>query len=52
MIDRMGLGELLVIVLIIMVISGAGRLPGLARGLGRGIRNFRDATSKEDRDER
>ena len=43
----MGLGELLVVVLIIMVVFGGSRLPGLARGIGRGIRNFKDATRKD-----
>lgn len=47
----MGLGipELLVIVAILVLVFGANRLPELARGVGRGIRNFRDAT-REGRD--
>ena len=48
----MGLGELLIIVLIIVVIFGGSRLPGLARGLGRGIRNFKDATHQDETDDR
>ena len=42
----MGLGipELIVIVFIIILIFGASRLPEIGRGLGRGIRNFKDAT--------
>jgi sec-independent protein translocase protein TatA len=42
----MGLGipELVVIVTILVLIFGANRLPELARGMGRGIRNFKDAT--------
>ena len=42
----MGLGipELVIIVTILVLIFGANRLPELARGMGRGIRNFRDAT--------
>ena len=42
----MGLGvpELVVIVTILVLIFGANRLPELARGVGRGIRNFKDAT--------
>ena len=40
----MGIGELLIIVLIILIVFGSKRLPGLARGLGSGIRNFKDAT--------
>jgi sec-independent protein translocase protein TatA len=42
----MGLGipELIVIVFIIILIFGASRLPEIGRGLGKGIRNFREAT--------
>ena len=42
----MGLGipELIVILFIIILIFGASRLPEIGRGLGRGIRNFKDAT--------
>ncbi len=42
----MGLGvpELIVIVFIIILIFGANRLPDIGRGIGKGIRNFKDAT--------
>jgi sec-independent protein translocase protein TatA len=42
----MGLGipEVVIIVTILVLIFGANRLPELARGVGRGIRNFKDAT--------
>ena len=42
----MGLGipELIVILFIIILIFGANRLPDIGRGIGRGIRNFKDAT--------
>jgi sec-independent protein translocase protein TatA len=45
----MGLGipELIVILFIIILIFGASRLPEIGRGLGRGIRNFKDATTKD-----
>lgn len=46
----MGLAELLVIVLIIMVFFGGSRLPGLARGIGGGIRNFKDAMRQDTKD--
>ena len=51
----MGLGipELLIILCIIVLIFGANRLPEIGRGIGKGIRNFKDATrdgvrTKED----
>ena len=36
--------ELLVILVIIILIFGANRLPEIGRGIGKGIRNFKDAT--------
>jgi sec-independent protein translocase protein TatA len=41
---RLGIPELIVIVCIIILIFGASRLPEIGRGIGRGIRNFKDAT--------
>lgn len=47
-----GLGgwEILLILLVLLIFFGAKKIPELARGLGRGIREFKDAT-KEIRDE-
>lgn len=42
----LGMPELLVILVIIIVIFGAGKLPQLGRGLGEGISNFREGLSK------
>ena len=38
------LPEILVILFIVVLIFGAKRLPELATGIGKGIRNFKDAT--------
>jgi len=38
--------ELFVIVLVIILLFGAKKIPELARGLGRGIREFKDATKE------
>ena len=38
-----GLAELLIILAIVIVIFGANRLPELGRGIGRGIRSFKDS---------
>ena len=41
---RLGIPELLIILAIIVLIFGASRLPEIGRGIGKGIRNFKDAT--------
>jgi sec-independent protein translocase protein TatA len=40
----LGLPELIIILIIIILIFGANRLPEIGRGIGKGIRNFKDAT--------
>ena len=44
----LGLPELLIIVVIIMLIFGARRLPEIGSSLGRGIRTFKSAITGED----
>ena len=46
MIGRLGLPELIIILLIIILIFGANRLPEIGRGIGKGIKNFKDATKE------
>ena len=41
---NIGIPELLIILAIIILIFGANRLPEIGRGIGKGIRNFKDAT--------
>lgn len=38
-----GVGELVIIFLVILLIFGPKKLPQLARGLGKGINEFKDA---------
>ena len=40
----LGMPELLIILVIILIIFGAGRLPEIGRGLGKGIKNFKEST--------
>ena len=44
MFGKLGIPELLIILVIIILIFGANRLPDIGRGIGKGIRNFKDAT--------
>ena len=43
-----GLGgwEILLILMVLLIFFGAKRIPELARGLGKGIREFKDATKE------
>jgi sec-independent protein translocase protein TatA len=42
--------EIILIFLVILLIFGAKRIPEIARGLGKGIREFKDATSEISRE--
>ena len=39
---RIGLPELAIILVIVVLIFGANRLPELGRGIGKGIKNFKE----------
>lgn len=41
-----GWGEMLIIALFILVFFGARKIPEIARGMGKGIREFKDATKE------
>jgi len=43
----LGMPELLIILVIVLVIFGASKLPQIGKGLGQGIRNFKQATSEK-----
>ena len=43
-----GLPELIVILVIVILIFGANRLPELGRGIGKGIKNFKEATKEDE----
>ena len=43
-----GMGELLIILLIVLLIFGAGKLPAIGDALGRSIKNFKRASNAED----
>jgi sec-independent protein translocase protein TatA len=45
-----GLPELLIILVIVVLIFGANRLPELGRGIGKGIKNFKEGMKDADGD--
>ena len=49
--QSIGPTELIIVLVIVLVIFGPKRLPGLGRSLGSGMKEFRDSvTGKHDRD--
>jgi len=42
-----GMPELIIILIIILIIFGAGKLPEIGSGIGKGIKNFKKATSEK-----
>lgn len=49
---NLGPGELLIILLIAVVVFGAGKFADIGKGLGQGIRNFKKGMRDADEDER
>ena len=50
MIGKIGLPELLVLLAIVCFLFGAHRLPEVGKGIGEGIKNFKNAMRKEEKD--
>ena len=49
MFGSLGMPELLVILFIVVLIFGANRLPGLAKGMGSAVKNFKDGMKEDDK---
>jgi len=47
---QLGGWEIMLILFVILIFFGAKRIPELARGLGKGIREFKDATNEIKKD--
>ena len=45
-----GMGELVIILLIVLVVFGANKLPGIGDALGRSIKNFKRSSKVDDDD--
>ncbi|MCF8068926.1 MAG: twin-arginine translocase TatA/TatE family subunit [Desulfobacterales bacterium] len=44
-----GMPELIIILVIILIIFGAGKLPEIGAGMGKAIKNFKSATNDVDK---
>ena len=47
---NLGGGEIIIVLLVVLLFFGSKKIPELARGLGRGMREFKDATSGVQRE--
>lgn len=48
MLPRFGLPEILILLVIVLLLFGPGRIGKIAGELGQGIRNFRDGLTNKD----
>ncbi len=51
MFGSLGMGELLVILVIVILIFGVNKIPQLGKGLGEGIKNFKSALKDKDEED-
>ena len=45
---RIGWGEILIIALIVLLLFGAKKIPELMKGLGKGVKSFKDGMNGND----
>ncbi len=46
----MGMTEMIIILVIVLIVFGAGKLPDIGKGLGQGIKNFKKAVGGQEDD--
>ena len=51
MFTRIGLPEILILLVVVLLIFGPGRIGKIAGELGQGLQNFRDGLGGKDKDE-
>lgn len=47
-----GPSQIILIALIVLLLFGGKKIPELMRGLGKGVKEFKDATNNDERDDR
>ena len=50
LIGNLGMGELIIILVIILLLLGAKKIPDLMKGLGRGVRSFKEGMNEVKND--
>jgi len=45
-----GYGQLLIIVFVVILLFGGAKIPELMRGLGRGVKEFKDSSKEDGKD--
>ena len=45
--NRFGMGEIILLVVLALVFFGGKKIPELMRGMGRGVKEFKDAVNKD-----
>lgn len=51
MFTRIGPWEILIVLLVVLIIFGVGKLPSVGRGMGQAISEFRTSVKDEDEEE-
>ena len=49
-IGGLGMSEILLIVLVVLLLFGGKKIPELMRGLGKGVRSFKDGMNEIEKD--
>lgn len=49
-VQKMGPWGIVLIVIVVLLLFGGKKIPELMRGLGKGVKEFKDATNKNDSD--
>ncbi len=45
--NKIGVTEILILILLVVIFFGGKKIPELMRGMGRGVKEFKDAVSKD-----
>ena len=51
MFNAMNRGSILLIALVVLLLFGGKKIPELMKGLGRGVKEFKDATNKDEKEQ-